>query len=216
MSYPEKNLNAGEHIALDLRPHWWYFSHHILAGIPLFALAAVTADMGAWRFTVVRYLFEALFIAWGVWLALKFLSWWFTNFMVSDQRVVYRTGVLARHGVEIPLARIANINFDQGIWTRAIGAGTLDIESAGKEGKTRFTDVKHPDEVQREVYHQMGVAEGLSAERIGRAAASGMTPSVQGNRSVADEISALVALRDAGELTADEFAQQKSRLLNGD
>ena len=38
MPYPKKLLNEGEEVALDLRPHWWYFSKHILTGIPLFVV----------------------------------------------------------------------------------------------------------------------------------------------------------------------------------
>ena len=38
MPYPKNLLNPGENLALDLRPHWWFFSKHILTGIPLFIL----------------------------------------------------------------------------------------------------------------------------------------------------------------------------------
>ena len=59
-----------------------------------------------------------LTLVWVVWLLYKFLAWRRTYFVVTDQRVIYRTGILARHGVEIPLERINNINFHQGIWER--------------------------------------------------------------------------------------------------
>ena len=87
--------------------------------------------------------------------ALKYLEWNFTHFVVTDDRVIFRTGVLAKHGVEIPMERINNINFHQGIWERVIGAGDLDIESAGKDGQSHFDDVWHPDGVQQELYRQM-------------------------------------------------------------
>ena len=38
MPYPTKLLNRNEEVALDLRPHWWYFGRQILTGIPLFIL----------------------------------------------------------------------------------------------------------------------------------------------------------------------------------
>ena len=63
--------------------------------------------------------------------------------------------MLSKHGVEIPLERINNINFDQRIFERMIGAGDLDIESAGREGQSHFEDVRHPDGVQQEIYRQM-------------------------------------------------------------
>ena len=53
------------------------------------------------------------------------------------------------------MERINNINFHQGMFERIIGAGDLDIESAGKDGQSHFDDVWHPDGVQQELYRQM-------------------------------------------------------------
>jgi len=36
-----------------------------------------------------------------------------------------------------------------------IGAGDLEIESAGRDGQSTFNDVRHPDTVQQELYKQM-------------------------------------------------------------
>ena len=38
MPYPDNLVQEGETVALDLRPHWWYFSRNILTGIPLFII----------------------------------------------------------------------------------------------------------------------------------------------------------------------------------
>ena len=86
---------------------------------------------------------------------LKYFQWTMTYFVVTDRRVIYRTGVLSKKGVEIPLERINNINFHQRVIDRIIGAGDLDIESAGRDGQSHFDFVRHPDGVQHEVYRQM-------------------------------------------------------------
>ena len=78
-----------------------------------------------------------------------------TYFVVTSRRVIYRTGVISKRGVEIPLERINNINFHQRIIDRIIGAGDLDIESAGKDGQSHFDFIRHPDGVQHEIYRQM-------------------------------------------------------------
>jgi len=154
--YPKRLLNEGEDLALDLRPHWWYFSKHILTGIPLFLaliliLAKTTGDTRKWLMVV----WGIIALVWAGWLALKYLQWNFTHFVVTSDRVVYRTGAFSKHGVEIPMDRISNINFNQSLWERVIGAGDLEIESAGKDGQSRFEDVWHPDGVQQELYRQM-------------------------------------------------------------
>lgn len=215
MPYPMKNLNDSEVVALDLRPHWWFFSRHILSGVPLVVIGLAVGLMDdSWLHTLLAPVVAVAAALWLVWLALRFLSWRFTYFVVSDQRVVYRTGVLARRGVEIPLTRIANINFEQSIWTRFIGAGDLDVESAGREGTTKFSDVRHPDEVQREIYRQMEVADTRAAERVGRAAAGARSDNEPpGPDMVADELDKLAALRDRGVISDAEFVERKDKLL---
>jgi uncharacterized membrane protein YdbT with pleckstrin-like domain len=213
--YPKKLLNEGEQIALDLRPHWWFFSKHIASGVPLFVVgvligAGTNGDVRKWLLVV----WAVVAVVWAVWLGLKYLEWNFTHFVVTDDRVIYRTGVLAKRGVEIPMERINNINFHQGIWERVIGAGDLDIESAGKDGQSHFDDVWHPDGVQQELYRQM------EANARKRAAWNNPQPSypppaasAPAQPSVVDQLSQLADLRDRGVITPAEFEAKKAQLL---
>jgi uncharacterized membrane protein YdbT with pleckstrin-like domain len=223
MPYPKNLLNPRENLALDLRPHWWYFSRHIITGIPLLILWILQfrLDDGTGR-DVARGVLGVLTIIWAIWLGLKLLSWLRTYFVVTDQRVVYRTGVLARHGVEIPLDRINNINFHQGMWERMIGAGDLDIQSAGDEGTTQFQNVRHPDGVQQEIYRQMENDAtrdaGRGADAVGQAVAKAMADQGAksgggGGQTVPEQIQALADLRDKGHITPEEFEQKKAQLL---
>jgi uncharacterized membrane protein YdbT with pleckstrin-like domain len=210
--YPKKLLNDGEEVALDLRPHWWFFSKHIASGIPLFVIIIVIlsqahGDARKWLFLV----WALVAVVWAVWLGLKYLEWNFTHFVVTDDRVIYRTGVLAKRGVEIPMERINNINFHQGMWERVIGAGDLDIESAGKDGQSHFDDVWHPDGVQAELYRQM---EANARKRAGwsNSGAAAM-PAAPVPPSVPEQLQQLADLRDRGVITAAEFETKKAQLL---
>jgi uncharacterized membrane protein YdbT with pleckstrin-like domain len=206
MPYPRHLLNEGETVALDLHPHWWYFSKHILTGIPLFlALIGVFALSGSVQ-TVAGWAWAILAVIWVVWLLIKYFQWQYTHFVVTDDRVIFRTGTLSKHGVEIPLERINNINFDQSVFERLIGAGDLNIESAGREGQSHFEDVRHPDGVQQEIYRQMEVnAKETASWSAPRAAGSGAT--------IPEQIEQLAALRDKGHITAEEFETKKAALL---
>ncbi len=221
MPYPRHLINENETVVLDLRPHWWYFSKHILTGIPLFVLFVLTFQLDGDVRRYVWYLFAALAIAWAVWLGLKYLEWAFTHFVVTDRRVIWRTGVISKHGTEIPLERITNINFNQPIWDRMIGAGDLEIESAGSEGQSQFENVRHPDAVQQEVYRQVEVDARRRASWIGRpggptpgddAAAPPTVGAAGGSES--EQIERLAALRDAGHITAEEYEAKKAELLD--
>jgi uncharacterized membrane protein YdbT with pleckstrin-like domain len=201
MPYPKHLINEGEDVALDLNPHWWYFSKHILTGIPLaLALVGVLALDGDAR-KYLGYVWGALAVVWAIWLLLKFLSWRFTHFVVTSDRIIYRHGVLAKRGVEIPLERVNNINFEQRIFERIIGAGDLQIDSAGKEGQSYFSDIRHPDGVQQEIYRQM--------ESYDKKKAGWSTP----RASASDELEKLAGLRDKGVISPEEFEAKKADLL---
>jgi len=218
MPYPTRLLNHNEVIALDLRPHWWYFSKHILTGVPLFVLFLIVffgTEDGVQRF--MTWVWIVLALAWLAWLVIKYFDWRFTFFVVSNERVVFRTGVIARHGVEIPLSRINNINFDQSIFNRMIGAGDLVIESAGREGTTTFDNVRHPDGVQQEIYRQMEARQRTEASwvggRIGAAVEQAESDATSQAPGVPAQIEELARLRDQGHITDAEFETKKAELL---
>lgn len=218
MPYPANLINPGENVALDVRPHWWYFSKHILTGIPLFIVVILLTGLNGTTRHVTAAIVGVVAMVWAIWLLLKFISWTRTYFVVTDQRVVYRTGVISRHGVEIPLERINNMNFHQRVFERIIGAGDLEIQSAGEQGTTRFENVRHPDGVQQEIYRQMeGDATrdaGRGAREIGKAVAEAVAAQGGGGgQTVPEQITALAKLRDAGHITAAEFEKKKVELL---
>ena len=216
MPYPRKLLNDGEEVALDLRPHWWFFSKHIGTGIPLFlVLIAIVVETHGSLFHWLFILWGVVAIVWAGWLGLKYMEWNFTHFVVTDDRVIFRTGVLAKRGVEIPMERINNINFHQGIWERIIGAGDLEIESAGKDGQSHFNDIWHPDAVQQELYLMMeaNARKRASWGHPGVAAAAPAAAPSRPESSVPDQLRDLADLRDRGIITPAEFETKKAQLL---
>jgi uncharacterized membrane protein YdbT with pleckstrin-like domain len=212
--YPKKLLNDGEEIALDLRPHWWFFSKHIATGIPLFIVVTLILANTTKGTEKALFAIWAIFaIAWAGWLVLKYFEWNFTHFVVTDDRVIYRTGVLSKRGVEIPMERINNINFHQGMFERLIGAGDLDIESAGKDGQSHFDDVWHPDGVQQELYRQMESNAKKRASWGNPVPMSAAAPAAPAPPSVPEQLQQLADLRDKGVITVAEFETKKAQLL---
>jgi uncharacterized membrane protein YdbT with pleckstrin-like domain len=218
MPYPTKLLNRNEEVALDLRPHWWYFARQILTGIPLLILVILVLSMkdGTGK-DVASVIVIALVIAWATWLALKYMSWARTYFVVTNQRVIYRTGVVARKGAEILLDRITNINFTQRMFERVIGAGNLEIQSAGEQGTTTFDFVRHPDGVQQEIYRQMHARENrqsnTDAGAVGEAVARAVGVQPGAAADIPHQIEQLARLRDQGHITPAEYEAKKAELL---
>jgi membrane protein YdbS with pleckstrin-like domain len=211
MAYPRNLIQDGETVALDLRPHWWYFSRNILTGIPLVIILLLIVNWDSGSSFVddsLSWIVGIVAIVWVGWLVLKYFQWTMTYFVVTSRRVIYRTGVISKKGVEIPLERINNINFHQRIIDRIIGAGDLDIESAGKDGQTHFDFIRHPDGVQHEIYRQM---EGRNMPQVQPGAV--VQPQPTAAASVPEQIEQLARLRDAGHISEAEYEQKKAELL---
>ena len=146
---------------------------------------------------------------WAVWLALKYFQWVMTYFVVTSRRVIYRTGVISKKGVEIPLERINNINFHQRIIDRIIGAGDLDIESAGATASPTSTSSAIPTACSTRSTGRWRRATCRSPWCSRRRRASRLPPGCRGP----DQIEQLAKLRDQGHITEAEFETKKAELL---
>lgn len=207
MTFPRRLLIEGEELVLDLRPHW-------IALVRAVLIALVVAV--AW-FLLLRNLPEGTtgdvlqWIILGVggilliWYALRDLVEWLTsNFVVTTDRVIHREGFIAKRSMEIPLEAINDVRFQQGVFERIIGAGTLVIHSASEAGRQEFADVRDPEMVQKTIYHQGE----LNQQRMrGTGAVVPQAP------SMTTELQRLADLRERGVLTEDEFQEQKARIL---
>ena len=201
MPFPRKLLNDNEDVILDLRPHWWF-----LAGpTATFALAiavalalAINVD-GSWVGIVGLVIIVVAF----VWVLGRYLRWTTTNFVVTNDRLIFRRGVIAKQGKEIPLDRLNDIGFHQSVFERIIGAGDLMIESAGERGQETFEDIPRPARVQNEIYRQIELAQGRAADRMaGRQ-----------QLSLPEQLEKLDELRQRGVLSQAEFDAKKAQLL---
>lgn len=201
MPFPRRLLNDYESITLDLHPHWWFLAP---AGAATTASGVMTltvlAQFDGWKETVAIYLMIGALVVSAAWLVVKMVQWRTTYFVVTSHRVIYRQGVLARHGVEIPLERMSNVNFKQTIFERLIGAGDLIIESSGRDGQEKFSDIQNPEEVQNIVHAALQSRDSRTEENHTKA-------------DIATQLEKLEGLRQRGTLSAEEFIEQKRRLL---
>ena len=206
MAYPKKLLNDHETVALDVHPHWWYFAKAaaaVVASVVIGIVALVALDGTAGD--IVGWLAVALIVVSAMWLIARYLKWVSINFVVTSDRVIYRSGIFAKSGIEIPLDRVNNVIFGQSFIERLLGAGNLLIESGGETGQQRFTDVRQPDRVQMIINAQK------SALRRAPAAA-GAAPEPT---DVASQLEKLEGLLERGTITQEEFDDQKRRILGG-
>lgn len=208
MGFDESNLHRDEKIVLDLHPHWIVLAK----GVAILVLLTIFGAWVQWGWspedvtgTIARWVTAIAVLAALVYFLQAWIAWISTNFVVTTDRCIYREGIIAKRGIEIPLERINTIFFDQGILDRLVGAGTLTIESAGENGVQTFENIRNPVQIQQVLYQEMEDNENRKFDRVRGPAAP---------VSVADEIQKLAALRDQGHLSDAEFESQKARLLS--
>jgi uncharacterized membrane protein YdbT with pleckstrin-like domain len=217
MPFPKELLSQNEKVALDLRPHWWYIApaaaYLALAAIVGIFVLTQAGDNTAWD--ALKFLSGIGVLVALVYFAARYAKWSTTNFVVTDERVISRSGVVAKKGIEIPLDRVNTVFFHQSFFERLIGAGDLGIESAGEGGRENFHDVRKPSLVQQEIYRQKEVLEASQHSRLGASIAASMQQAqpTAGGPSIPDQIEQLDRLRKSGALTEDEFQLKKAELL---
>ena len=207
MAFPRKLLNDNEEIALDLHPHWWFFAKSgatMLVSILIGLASMIWLDGDLEK--VVNWIAIAGIVVSAVLLVSRYVQWFTTNFVITSDRVIFRTGVFGKHGIEIPLERVNNVNFHQSVFERILGAGDLLIESGGEDGQQRFTDIRHPAQVQNLIHAQM---EGHFQRRASYAAPPPPPP----GGDVTQQLERLEGMLQRGTLTQEEFNAQKAKLL---
>ena len=210
MPFPRRLLTSDEEVVLDTRPHWIALAGPVAVTILLIAgvVAALVSIHGSgggkgvlrW---IVLLVALVVFIAYPV---RRFVQWATSHFVVTNERIIHRSGLVAKRSMEVPLNRINDVRFQQGVFERIIGAGDLIVESAGERGQEVFDDVRHPEEVQKVIYER---AEAYQGRFAGGGPAGTPAP------PVGEELQRLADLRDRGAITDAEFQAQKARLLGG-
>lgn len=201
MPYPERLLSLDERVETEFRPHWkllvWPVLILVVAIVGAVVLAINIDGLFGWVLPLVVVLASLL-------LSVKrWYRWLFTKFIITNERLIVRRGLIARNSKEIPLERIDNISFSQTVGERIFRSGDLLLESAGEAGQSRYSDIPRPEETQALVY------------RMREARIRDLEGTRHRSPSRADELAKLARLREQGVLTDAEFAAEKGKLLGG-
>lgn len=210
MAFPKNLLADHEKVIFELKPHWVALVPSVLWSIALMVIAIVAYNFvydidgtyAWWELTIT----VVLLLAWFVLSILPALRWYFTLFVLTTDRLITRSGIIAKHSKEIPLERINDVTFSQSVMERFLGAGDLMLESAGERGQTRIANVRNPEQVQLTIFKESE----KNTDRMMTPRVSSQAPTA----SIPDQIEALARLRKQGVLTEEEFQAKKQQLLD--
>jgi uncharacterized membrane protein YdbT with pleckstrin-like domain len=152
MAFPHDLLDDGESVVRSLRPHW----RRVAIPVVLLPIVVGLASYGITKESdhkVVVYIILAAAVLFLLWFSVRpILFWLTTRYVITNRRILMRTGVLSRSGRDIPLTRVNDVSFNRTIIERMFGSGTLTIESAGERGQVILNDVPQVEVVQRDIY----------------------------------------------------------------
>lgn len=133
MRYIEQLLTRDETIRLEARKHWVLFAGPLL----LFAIAAVAYSVPA---PVVFTLGFALGVIALLYAAIAYAT---SSLALTETRLLARSGLVPRKGLEVEREDVAEIRVIQGPWGRLLNFGTVEVHT--RDGKrTRFIRIADP------------------------------------------------------------------------
>ncbi len=206
MGFPRALLAEHEKLVFDLKEHWIALLPAVLWTVGLLA-AWVAGYQIAERAldepgVVQNVLAIAALLAWIPLAVVPFLRWQFRRFVLTTDRLITRSGIVAKRSKEIPLERINDVAFSQSVLDRMLGAGDLLIESAGERGQGRIGNVRNPERVQLMIYEE-------SEKNNNRM----MQPRREVGTSIPEQLEALARLKEQGVISDIEFENKKADLL---
>ncbi len=87
-----------------------------------------------------------------LWAIVPFMRWLTTEYVFTDRRIIVRSGIITRHGKDMPLAKVNNVSFYVPAMGRLLNYGELVIQSAGENDGLTIRDVPDVEDIQRNVY----------------------------------------------------------------
>jgi hypothetical protein len=164
-------LFDSERFVVETRRHWvhiWHWAAGLLASPFLLGLIAGGLGPGGATFVGV------LVIAWvfGVgWVGWQLIDWWYDRFALTNKRVMLVEGLVTRRVAMMPLARVTDMVYTQGVVGRSMNYGTFVLESAGQDQALR--EIKHlprPRQIYLQVVEEMYEPEVAARRRQRRRA----------------------------------------------
>jgi membrane protein YdbS with pleckstrin-like domain len=133
MRYVRRVLQPGETIVYATRLHpiiYWRAILLLIIGIVLAVAAWYMADNQ--NLALALRIAGAIFALLALSSALRaFIRRASTELAVTDQRVIYKTGLLARHTLEMNRAKVESVTVDQTVSGRMSGYGTVTVRGVG-------------------------------------------------------------------------------------
>jgi uncharacterized membrane protein YdbT with pleckstrin-like domain len=138
------DLHPAEQVVFEGHPSWRGLLSFYLGGVAGAVVIAVVVGLVTSFFVglVAGVVLVAAVLAFGLF---KRMS---TTYLVSNQRLYIRRGMLSKREQQTRIDRVQNVNTEQSLRERMLRVGTVDFDTAGTDdSEFRFVGIASPAEV---------------------------------------------------------------------
>lgn len=143
-THTARHLVSGERITYQGAPSFWAYAFWVFLGLILLPGWGLGTAMG-------------LGILAGVWLQMRS-----TELVITNKRLIAKTGFISRKTIEMQLRKIESIQVQQGIFGRILDFGTLEISGAGNPAVS-VAKISDPMKFRQAFLQQQDVADSTPA-----------------------------------------------------
>lgn len=163
MTYPRRHLQENETILTEQ-------GTHLIRILPnLLAVALIFAGLGAgfdlWRSAPMWFgiALGVIFLCTLGYLFIKLLTFRSTQLVLTNQRLIYRSGIVRRAAHDLSLSSIVDLSTRQSILERLVGYGDLLVRTNARTEPLEFYDLKSPKQFMALIE---GAKEALERSRL--------------------------------------------------
>ena len=132
MKYVEQVLQPGEAVIYATSLHWLVYLRAVVMLVLALVCLVVAGRLGDPTFALALQIVAALF---GLLALISGLSAMIrratTELAVTDRRVIFKTGIVQRHSVEMNRSKVETVGVNQSILGRLLGYGTIIVRGTG-------------------------------------------------------------------------------------
>ena len=146
MSYIQNNLQAGEEIKYKADIHWYIFAYPVI--LLLLSVFFSSAQTGFFHYVSLFLLLSGLFQ-----LIKRILLKMGTEYVVTNKKVILKSGILSRDALELVLNKCEGIRINQRLKGRMLGFGSIVVTTGGVTNKFDF--ITNPIKFRNEINAQI-------------------------------------------------------------
>jgi uncharacterized membrane protein YdbT with pleckstrin-like domain len=140
MTYVQQILQPDEKVLHSARLHWLIYLKAIL--LLILALVCVVLAMGSNEpgIAIPLWIGAAVLGLFGLLSGISaFIQQAATELVLTDRRVIYKTGVFKRHTMEMNRSKVETVGVDQSVLGRLLNYGTVIVRGTGGS----FEPIRH-------------------------------------------------------------------------